>query len=158
MDTIKNFDILSLPSVTVKNDTTVYDDSGKVQLLMIAPLVESYDKVAEPYSEFKSGIRVEFYDGHEKPVGDVTARYAKYIPKKKLWELRDSVVVINEANNKLETEQLFWDEGKDLIYTDRFVRITNEDQVVTGFGFESDTRLTKQKIINYTATIYLKDE
>jgi LPS export ABC transporter protein LptC len=158
VDSIKNFDIHSLPTVTVFNDTTVYNDSGKVQLLMITPLMESYELGSEPYSEFKSGIKVYFYESQEKPIGEVTAKYAKFIPKKKLWELKDSVVVINESNDKLETEQLFWDQGKDLIYTDRFVKMTNEDQIVMGSGFESDSRLTRQKIIKYTATIYLKDE
>jgi LPS export ABC transporter protein LptC len=154
-NTIKNSDILSLPSITVKNDTTVYDDSGKVQMLLIFPLMETYDKKDDSYSEFRSGIKVDFYDGKKDPVGHVTARYAKYTNKKKLWELQDSVVFVNESNDKLETEQLFWDTEKELIYTDRFVKITNEDQIVMGSGFESDTRLTKRKIINYAATIYL---
>ncbi len=42
---------------------------------------------------------------------------------------------------------------KDLIYTDRFVKITSTDQIIQGFGFESDARLTKQKIKKVTATI-----
>lgn len=158
VDTIKNFDILSLPSITVKNGWTVYGDSGKVQLIMTAPVMESYDNADEPYSEFKSGINVDFYDRHKEPVGNVTAKYARFTTRKKLWELKDSVVVVNEANDKLETEQLYWDQEKDIIYTDRFVKITNEDQIVMGSGFESDTRLTRRKIINYTATIYLRDE
>ena len=75
--------------------------------------------------------------------------------RKKLWELKDSVVVINQTNDKLETEQLFWDQDKDDIYTDRFVKMTNEDQTVLGSGFESDTKLTKRRIKNVSATIYL---
>jgi LPS export ABC transporter protein LptC len=158
VDTIKNSDILSLPSVTVRDDTTVYNDSGKVQLILTFPIMESYDKKDESYTEFKSGIRVDFYEGHEKPVGNVTAKYARFINKKNLWELKDSVIVVNESNDKLETEQLFWDQVKDIIYTDRFVKITSQDQIVMGSGFESDTKLTRRKIINYTATIYLHDE
>ena len=40
-----------------------------------------------------------------------------------LWEVRDSVVAINENNDILETELLFWDELKDIIYTDKFVAL-----------------------------------
>jgi len=68
------------------------------------------------------------------------------------------VVVVNETNDKLETEQLFWDQEKDIIYTERFVKITNEDQTVIGTGFESDPRLNRRKIKDVTATIYLRDE
>ena len=134
IDTIKKDEVLLLPSVTAKNSTTVFTDSGKVQLVMSFAIMESYTNSEQPYSEFRSGIKVFFYDGHDEPVATVFSKYAKYIDKKKLWELKDSVVVVNESNDKLETEQLFWDQEKDLIYTDRFIKITNEDQTVMGTG------------------------
>lgn len=157
IDTIKKDDVLQLPSLTAKNSTTVFTDSGKVQLIMAFDIMESYSNVEQPYSEFRSGIKVTFYDGHDEPVGTAFSKYAKYTDKKKLWELKDSVVVINESNDKLETEQLFWDQEKDLIYTDRFIKITSEDQTIMGTGFESDHSLTRRKIKNVTATIYLNE-
>src|SRR5664280_2834077 len=117
IDKIKKTEILTLPSITVKDFNTVFDDSGKVQLILTSPLMETFDNTDIPYSEFPAGITVHFYDGQKDPVGSVTAKYAKYINKKNLWELRDSVVVINQTNDKLETEQLFWDQVKDNIYT-----------------------------------------
>ena len=158
IDTIKKDDVLLLPSLTAKNSTTVFTDSGKVQLVMSFAIMESYANIEQSYSEFRSGIKVFFYDGHDEPVATVFSKYAKYIDKKKLWELKDSVVVVNESSDKLETEQLFWDQEKDLIYTDRFIKITNVDQTVMGTGFESDHMLTRRKIKNVTATIYLKEE
>ena len=125
---------------------------------MTFSIMETYNNDDSPYSEFKQGIKVNFYEGKDEPVGTASAKYAKYTDKKKLWELKDSVVVVNETNDKLETEQLFWDQEKDQIYTDRFIKITNEDHTVMGTGFESDPRLTRRKIKNVTATIYLKDE
>lgn len=158
IETIKNIDLLSLPSVTVKNFETFYTDSGRLQLVMSSPIMEQYDNAEDPYYEFVSGINVYSHNGTKDTVGSIAAKYAKYTNKKTLWELRDSVVVINEKKDKLETELLFWDQGKDLIYTDRFVKITNEDQIVMGTGFESDSHLTNRKIRNVKATIYLKDE
>jgi LPS export ABC transporter protein LptC len=159
VDKIKNFDILTLPSITVKNSCSVLDDSGKVQLILYFPLLETYNNTDAPYSEFRMGIKVIFYDGKKDSVGSVTAEYARYTDKKKLWELKDSVVVVNfESNYKLETEQLFWDQQKDIIYNDRFVKFTNEDQSVFGTGFESDSRLNKRKIKNVSGPIYLRDE
>lgn len=156
-DTIKKSEILNLPSITVRDDTTVFTDSGKIQLILTFPVMETYDNSDLPYSEFKSGIQVQFYEGHKEPVANVSAKYAKYTDKKKLWELKDSVIVINETADKLETEQLFWDQDKDLIYTERLVKITNADQTVIGTGFESDPRLNRRKIKNVSATIYLRD-
>ena len=158
IDFIPKSDLLTLPALTEKGFETVYTDSGKLQLVLTAPLVEEYTNTQPPYYEFKKGIKVLFYDGQASPQGKVTAKYAKYTEEDHLWELKDSVVVINEGNDKLETEVLYWDQQKDLIYSDRFVRITSEDEIVLGTGFESDSHLNKRKIKNVSATIYLKDE
>lgn len=120
--------------------------------------MERYEKTETPYSEFRSGINVLFHDGHDNPVASVTAKYARYVEKQNLWELQDSVVAINETGEKLETELLFWDQKKELIYTDRFVKITTEDQIIQGYGLESDPRLSKRRIKNLSATIYINEE
>jgi len=158
IDTIKKSEILTLPSVTARGASTLFTDSGKIQLVMVFPVMETYNNDESPYSEFRSGIRVEFYDGQAEPSGYASSKYARYTDKKKLWELKDSVLIVNENKDMLETDQLFWDQEKNLIYTDRLVRITNEDQTVIGTGFESDPRLEKRKIKNVSATIYLKEE
>jgi LPS export ABC transporter protein LptC len=155
---IQKIDILTLPSQVGKDIRTVYTDSGKLQLVLTAPLMESFEKVENPFTEFKSGINVLFHDGHKEPVASVSAKYAKYTDNKNLWELQDSVVAINENKEKLETELLFWDQKKNIIYTDRFVKITTEDQIIQGYGLESDPRLSKRRIKNLSATIYINEE
>jgi LPS export ABC transporter protein LptC len=151
MPVLPKSDLLTIPSLTGKNVRTVLADSGRVQLILTTPLIEQYDKVDPQYTEFKSGIKVVFF-GKQNDSVKVTAKYAK-CTNNNLWELRDSVVVINENNEKLETEVLFWNQEKDRIYTDRFVKMTSEDQVSQGIGFESDSHLTKRRIFKVTATI-----
>jgi len=155
--TIPKSDLLSLPSLTARDFYTVVTDSGRKQLVLSAPIVEQYDKADPQYSEFKSGIKVVVYQGKVDPVLWVTAKYAKCTANN-LWELRDSVVVINENNEKLETELLFWNQEKDRIYTNSFVKITGQDEVTQGIGFESDSHLTKRRIFKVTAIIYPPDE
>lgn len=154
---IPKFDILSLPSLTAKAFETEFNDSGRLQITMSAPLLQKYDSKDNPFTEFTSGIHVVFYNGKITPEGNVTAKYAKYTNTNNLWELKDSVVVINESNGKLETELLYWDQQKDRIYTDRFVRITNQDQITLATGFESDSKLSVQKLKKVSAIIPLKD-
>ena len=151
-------DILKYPSSTGKDFKTVLTDSGKVQLIMSGPIVEQYENQDYPYTEFKKGISVIFYNGKETPQGSVTSKYAKYNKTTNIWELKDSVVVINENNDKLETEVLNWNQTKDLIYTDRFVKITSTDLVSQGFGFESDSHLRHRVMKKVSATITLNDE
>ena len=155
---IKEFDISNLPSLTVKYDTTVYVDSGRVVLRMTFPIMEQYDNSENPYYEFKMGLYVDFFDRDKNPSGSISAKYAKYAENANLWELRDSVVVINEYQEKLETESLFWDDTKDLIYTNEFVRLTSEDQIIEGTGFDSDSQLRRRSIKRVSATIYINEE
>ena len=157
-DKIPNSDIQNLPSLSRTDFETIYSDSGKIELIMRSPLVEQYDNASQPYYEFRMGMHVDIYDGKPAPTGSVTSKYAKYNQANNVWELKDSVVVINEKGDMLETEVLNWDQSKDLIYSDRFVKFTNEDQIVMGTGFESDPHLRKRKIKKVSATIYLKDE
>jgi len=158
IDTIKKSDIESLPFQTATDVSTEYTDSGKVQLVLQSPILEKYTDTKSPYSEFRKGLKVFFYDGHPEPVARLSSKYAKYLDDKKIWELKDSVIAVNEKNEILETEMLYWDQEKDLVYTDRFVKITSEDQVVMGTGLEANSRFTKPRIRNVSAIIYISDE
>jgi LPS export ABC transporter protein LptC len=153
-------DFLSLPSSSAENFTTIMADSGRIEVIMSAPLMEQWDNNEEPYTEFRKGIQVVYYDKDTIPHGHVTARYGKFDVNTDTWTLRDSVVVVNEDKDKLETELLNWDQKSDLIYTDRFVKITRPktDEIIQGFGFESDSHLRRQKIKKVSAIIYLETE
>ncbi len=157
LEVIKKSDILSLPTLTVKYDTTVYTDSAKLQLIMYSPLIERYPNVKPPYAEFRQGIKVLFYNGHPQPVGSFTSKYAKFLEDKRLWELKDSVVAVNERNEKLKTELLYWDQDKELIYTDRAVTITYQDEIVIGIGMKSDPKFTNWWIRDVSATIPISE-
>jgi len=146
------------PTQTVIDFKTSYSDSALLQLTLEAPIMEYYGKMEEPYSEFREGLLVSFFDGAGEPSAWLSSRYAKYLEKQKLWEVRDSVVAVNEKGELLETELLYWDEEKELIYTDKFVRITQQDQIITGTGLESDPRFSRWRIKNVEATLYFDDE
>jgi LPS export ABC transporter protein LptC len=157
-DIIPKSDYLKLPSLSAENFQTVTADSGKTDLILSSPIMEQYDNTDAPYTEFRKGLKVEFYDGKPNLQGSVTAKYARFDKNSQIWELKDSVVVINENNDKLETEQLNWDQAKDLIYTDRFVKITSEDEIIQGFGFQSDSHLHRQEIKKVSAIIYVENK
>ena len=158
IDTIRKSDIESLPSLTVKDFETLYTDSARKQLIMRSPLMERYTERKSPYSEFRYGVKVVFYDGQDDSVGTLSSKYARYAEDKKLWELRDSVIAVNRKNEVLETELLYWDQDRERVYTDRFVRITSQDQIVMGTGLESDPRFIKWTIRNVSAQFYLSDD
>ncbi len=151
-------EVRSLPALSVRDFESVFTDSGRIQVVTAAPLLRRYTPEKGTYNEFTEGLTVTFYDGQSEPTSHISSDYAKYLDTEKLWELRYNVKVRTEKNELLETELLFWEEEKDRVYTDRFVRITTEDRIMSGTGFESDSRFTKTKILKGNATIYLDDE
>ena len=155
MDVIKNSDILLLPTQTAKKFESVYDNLEGLQVIFSGPLLERYTNSKPPYSEYRNGIKALFYDGHKDPIALISSKYAKFLEDKRLWELKDSVVALNEKNERLETELLYCDQEKDLVYTDRAVKITSEDEIIIGIGLESNSRFSKWLIKNVSATILI---
>lgn len=155
---VKDLQIKNMPSLSARDLETMYTDSGKVTLMVSAPLIEQYKSVEEPYTLFPGGLNVLFYEMKSEPQASITSRYARYTEKDDVWELRDSVVAVNSEGDILETELLYWSEPRARIWSDRFVRFTHNDQIIMGTGFESDTRFSNWSIRNVTGTIYIEDE
>jgi len=158
IEKIEKSEIESLPSQIARDFVTTYTDSAKKQLVMSSPLMEHYVTKGAEYSEFRKGVLVLFYDGNPSPVGSLSSKFARFEDTRKMWELKDSVVAINEKHEKLETELLYWDQDKNLVYTDRFVKITSDEQIIMGTGLETDPRFTKWKIRNVSAQFFINDE
>jgi LPS export ABC transporter protein LptC len=152
---------LNLPNQSGKNIEVWYTDSGKLQLKFMAPTMSQYTKKeGGPYFEFPAGVEVFFYDKASQPESKVTAGYAIYYEEKKLWEARDSVVARNlKTNEQLETEQLFWNLDKKLVYSLVFTKITNKDGVYYGEnGFEATQDMKKYKLKGSSGSVNVKND
>jgi len=151
---------LNLPDQSGFNIEITYTDSGKLQGKIFAPEINKYSRKEEPYTEFPKGLKVVFYDSLERPRSSIQAKYAIYSEKKQLWEARNQVIAENPGQGKkLETEQMFWDQKAERIYSDKFTRLTNSDGIFYGEGgFESRQDLTKWKLKGSSGTVNVKNE
>jgi LPS export ABC transporter protein LptC len=145
---------------SVWNLETVYTDSGKVKIRISAPLVQRFeaDEDEDKKTLFPKGMKVTFYGPDGKVKSWLSSKYAIYHESNNLWEASDSVVAVNEEGKTLNTELLFWDEKKQTIYSDKFVKITTDKEVIYGDGFEADQSFTYWEITNVKGTIYHETE
>lgn len=149
----------NLPSFIVTNLETCVSDSGVIKIKIYAPELVRYEKAEIQYDEYPKGINVEFFNSAMQVTGTLKCNYAKYLIADEIWEAKSDVEVNSvEKEEKINTELLFWDMKKEIIYSDKFVRITTADEIVFGEGFESNQEFTKWKILNITGTIKVKDE
>ena len=147
------------PDMTGENLELVYSDSARIKYRVLAPEYIKVNREKEKYEEFPKGIHVLSYDPAGKMIGSIKAKYAKKLEDEMLWEARNEVVIINAEGKKLETELLYWDMKKELIYSDRYVKLSADGQIIEGNnGFLSDQNLNHPVFENISGSIEVEKQ
>ena len=149
------------PDIVGENIEVIYSDSAKVKVQMHAPVLKQYNNVEEPYSEFPKGLIVYFYDKFQEIESEISADYAIYETENKLWHAKGNVKAKNlQSGDRLDSEEMYWDEEKEEIYSNTFTRIVNENGTFYGeSGFKSNQNLTKYQLIGVrNSIINIEDE
>ena len=147
------------PDMTGENLELVYSDSARIKYRVLAPEYIKVNREKEKYEEFPKGIHVLSYDPAGKMIGSIKAKYAKKLEDEMLWEALNEVVIINAEGKKLETELLYWDMKKELIYSDRYVKLSADGQIIEGNnGFHSDQNLNHPVFENISGSIEVEKQ
>lgn len=143
---------------TANDIKILYTEEGMIQIRITAPLLEHYKDKENPILIFPNGLNVDFYNSEKKIESNLKANFAKYFEKQQLWEAKHDVQAVNVDNDTLNTELLYWDEKKGIIYSDEFVRIKRSDEIWYGDGFEANQNFTKYHIKKLKGIVAIKDE
>ena len=147
----------SLPDMRTTGVTTYISDSGMIRYKVITAEWLIFSQVDSPYWAFKKGIYLEKFDTLFRIDASIKADTAFYYEPQKLWELRGNVHIRSQRGDKFDTQIMFWDQGKEKIYSDQFIRIEQPDKVLTGYGFESNQQMTEYQIFNNTGIFTVED-
>jgi len=148
----------TIPDVSAKNIDFTFSDSAKVQVRLTGPVMHAYEG-DDPYMVFPEGFMVQFYDSVFNVTSTITGDYGIHYREKRIMEAKRNVVVINyKTGERLDTEELIWDQNKELIFSHKFVKITSEDGVIFGDGLEAEQDFSKRRIINPSGEIEVKEE
>lgn len=146
------------PEIEVAEEVEIlYSDSALVKVRIEGSKMLTYLDRNNPRQEFPEGVRVEFFgpDGNISSI--LTAKYGIRIDNKNQIVVRDSVVWQSIEQEKLETEELIWDERQEKVFTQKFVVITRPDEIITGHGFESDQNFENARINAVDGRIKISD-
>lgn len=148
------------PTIQGTNIRVIYSDSAKVKVQVLAPVYKQYPTAERPYMEFEKGLEVYFYDDSAKIESELRADYTIYYMDEQLWHATGNVVAKNfENGDALYTDELFWDEKEELIYSDSYTRVHSEETTLYGKkGFRSHQNLTNWQLIGSSGTINVQDE
>ncbi len=131
---------------TAKEVEILYSDSAQVRVRITGPTMLYHLDRTQPHQEFPDGVNVDFYDAEGLVTGELTARYGVRYENRGEVVVRDSVVWKSTEGEKLETEELIWDEHTGKVYTKKFVVVTRPDEIIYGHGFEADQNFTYSRI------------
>ncbi|WP_223847328.1 LPS export ABC transporter periplasmic protein LptC [Hymenobacter montanus] len=131
------------------NVLTLYSDSAKLKFQLTAPLEQQFENGDFLYPK---GIVVTFYsaDGKKSVVNTLTAKYAKIDKAKNVYTMRGAVRVVNvPQEQRMDTEELFFDKNKQMIYTDSamFVKVTTPTEYLTGYGLTANQNFSRYRIL-----------
>lgn len=134
------------PTMLTHDVSTLISDSGITRYHITSPIWYVYDEASEPRWAFPQGVFLEKFDNNLKQEATVEADSATYFEKRHLWRLDGNVRIKNVQSEKFLTEQLFWDQRQQKIYSDSFIHIERADRVIEGYGFESNDRLSVYEV------------
>jgi LPS export ABC transporter protein LptC len=159
VQTVLSLDVVdTLPELTARDIEILYSEKARVQIKLVSPYLVNKNE-EEPLLLFPEGFTVYFYDSVMNLQSTITADYGISYEKKKIMEARHNVVVENlEKGEKLNTEELFWDRGKQIIYSNKFVKLTSGEQVFTGDGLTSSEPFDELFITNPKGLLEIKEE
>ncbi len=144
------------PQISIKSLKSVYKESNIMRARISAPVMNYYViSSGNRRTEFPNGVRVQFYDENMRLSSTLRADFAVYYEKPKLWKLSGNVVVSSISGGTLKTQELYYNEKEQQIYTIKFVEITDpHGTVIRGKGgFVSNFDFTVYEFRNVDGVI-----
>lgn len=135
-------DPASAPSQQIANMYATQTENGKMKMRMEAPTMKKYtiDK-NESYEDFPDGFQVFGYNDQELLETEIISNQARHTIKgnDEKWSAYGNVVITNFIKGeKIETDTLYWDQAKKMIFTDCYVKLSSPQGFMQGYGLESD--------------------
>ncbi len=148
-------DITKRPDLSVLNFEAEYKNDGILQAVAYSPIMNKYIK--ENYTEFPKGVDVKFFDKYMNVATTLKCKYAINYGTQKLWKFSDSVVIRNSNDGILRTQELYFDQTNEKIYSIKYVEVVDKiGTVIRGKGgFEANYDFTFYEFKNVDGTIAL---
>lgn len=132
-----------------------YAENGIIKVKMIA---EQLFELQNGDRQFPKGLYLEFYDENGKIESTLRANEAFFIKEDELWRGVGNVEVVNtQKREQLNTEELYWKPKDKRIYTDKFVTIRMQSDVIYGEGLEAAQDMSSYRILKPSGTLEVKE-
>ncbi len=125
--------------------TELQEDTVKLLANLLSPKMLDYSNRDFAFTEFPDGIELTIYDDDENKT-TITSRYAIFYTETDIIDLRGNVVVATQNKDTLFTEQLFYNEKLEWVFTNESFQFKSPTVNTHGYGFDSDKTFKKYQI------------
>ena len=138
------------PSSEAVNATTIFLTGAVVTTRIKSARIVHH---AERDSAWAYTLLIDFFDETGKHSSVLNADSAYVREKDRFLEVYGNVRIVTDDGRTLVTDRLAWDDSERRIHTDSYVEITEGEDLMTGYGFESNPELTNIKLKHVTGRI-----
>ncbi len=126
------------PQAIAEGINLKFTDSGRLVAILNSPKMYDFSNKSFPYREFPDGVHVEFFDEKDRK-NTVDADYGIVYEQTNLIDLQGNVIIVTADSTRLEASQIFWDQDRSWIFTDKpnTIRFPN-GALNQGEGFDSN--------------------
>lgn len=142
------------PVQTVYDMFAVQTKNGLVLQRMEAPLMMRFQNDSTQYEIFPKGLSVFAYTEEGLLETIILANDAKHLvvtkgPQQETWRAYGNVIIHNTIKKQtMETDTLYWDQKKQEIWSDCYVKLTSPDGMMQGVGMRSDEHARNSILLN----------
>jgi len=138
---------IELPDQESKNATITFTEEGKLKAILFADNIKVLGNQNEKLLE---KVKIDFYNEEEIKTSTLTSLRGKIDDITQDMYAIDNVVAVSDSGVTLTSDELIWKNKTKKITTDKFVRIVSDEEIIEGYGFESDQNLINYTIFNIT--------
>jgi LPS export ABC transporter protein LptC len=144
------------PLSEAQNVELYFSENSRVKIRMTAEVLYEFQNGDR---EFPKGVFIEMYDLTGKVTSTLRANHAYYFKTEDHWRGRGNVELKNiEKQQQLNSEELFWKPKDQKVYTEKFVTIRQDGDVLYGQGLTANEDLSDYVITHPSGDMELEEE
>ena len=138
----------SVPMMMSYGVNTLISDSGVIKYRIVAEQWEVNQAKNPSRWVFEKGLFLEQFDLAMHVQSFIQCDTAYYYDVERLWELHGRVKILTKTGLRFSSEELFWDENRHEIWSNKFSHLISSDKELQGNRFRSDEKMTKYSVRN----------
>lgn len=126
----------------------IISNDGVISAIIRAGYIAVFNDKKMTFLE--NGVHVDFYNEDEEITSVLTSDRGEVDDQTQDLSGYGNVVIVGDDGTILETEEIHWTNATERIHTDIFVKITSPEEIIQGYGLESDAALSNYTIYRVT--------